>query len=191
MANLDLLSIIFIAIGLSFDCFAVALSGSIALGRTPTAQLLRLSSTFGGFQALMCILGWLAGQTVVNFIAEYDHWVAFGLLAFVGGRMLWEAFHDEEEHEKNADITKGLLLLTVSIATSIDSLAVGLSFAFLEVNIWLASIIIGIIAFSITALGFSLGRKAGEFIGKRAEAIGGVILIVIGFRILIEHLLES
>jgi len=191
MANLDLLSIIFIAIGLSFDCFAVALSGSIALGKTSAAPLLRLSSAFGVFQALMCIIGWLAGQTVVNFIADYDHWVAFGLLAFIGGRMLWEAFHDQEEHEKNADITRGLLLLTVSIATSIDSLAVGLSFAFLHVNIWLASLIIGIVAFSVTAVAFSLGRKAGEFIGKRAEAIGGVILILIGLRILIEHLLES
>ena len=128
---------------------------------------------------------------MVNFIAEYDHWVAFGLLAFVGGRMLWEAFHDREEHEKNADITRGFLLLTVSIATSIDSLAVGLSFAFLQVNIWLASFIIGIIAFSVTAIAFSVGRKAGELMGKRAEAIGGVILILIGIRIVIEHLLDS
>jgi len=191
MANLDLFSIILIAIGLSFDCFAVALSGSIALSKTSAAPLLRLSSAFGVSQALMCIIGWLAGQTVVNFIAEYDHWVAFGLLAFVGGRMLWEAFHDKEEHDKNADITRGLLLITVSIATSIDSLAVGLSFAFLQVNIWLASTTIGIIAFSITAVGFSLGRKAGELIGKRAEAIGGVILVLIGLRILIEHLLEN
>jgi putative Mn2+ efflux pump MntP len=191
VGNLDILSIILIAIGLSFDCFAVALSGSIALGKTSPAPLFRLSTAFGGFQAIMCILGWLAGQTVVNFIAEYDHWVAFGLLAFVGGRMLWEAFHDEEEHEKNADITTGLLLLAVSFATSIDSLAVGLSFAFLQVNIWLASIIIGIVAFFITAVGFSLGRKAGELMGKRAEAIGGIILILIGIRIVIEHLLES
>jgi putative Mn2+ efflux pump MntP len=128
---------------------------------------------------------------VVNFIAQYDHWVAFGLLAIVGGRMLWEAFHDDHEHEDGGDITKGLLLLTVSVATSIDSLAVGLSFAFLKVNIWLASLTIGGIAFSITAVGFVLGRKAGELLGKRAEAVGGIILILIGLRILLEHLLEG
>jgi putative Mn2+ efflux pump MntP len=139
----------------------------------------------------MCILGWLAGQTVVNFIAQYDHWVAFGLLAIVGGRMLWEAFHHDDEHEESGDITRGLLLLTVSVATSIDSLAVGLSFAFLKVNIWLASLTIGGIAFSITAVGFLLGRKAGELLGKRAEAVGGIILILIGLRILLEHLLEG
>jgi putative Mn2+ efflux pump MntP len=191
MPNLDFLSIVLIGIGLSFDCFAVALSGSIALGKTSAVPLFRLSSAFGGFQALMCILGWLAGQTVVNFIAQYDHWVAFGLLAIVGGRMLWEAFHDDHEHEDGGDITKGLLLLTVSVATSIDSLAVGLSFAFLKVNIWLASLTIGGIAFSITAVGFVLGRKAGELLGKRAEAVGGIILILIGLRILLEHLLEG
>lgn len=134
----------------------------------------------------MCILGWLAGQTVVNFIAEYDHWVAFGLLAIVGGRMLWEAFHDEDKGHESADITNGLLLLTVSVATSIDSLAVGLSFAFLKVNIRLASLTIGVIAFSITAVGFLLGRRAGELLGKRAEAVGGIILILIGLRILLE-----
>lgn len=139
----------------------------------------------------MCILGWLAGQTVVNFIAEYDHWVAFGLLAIVGGRMLWEAFHDEDEGHESADMTNGLLLLTVSVATSIDSLAVGLSFAFLKVNIWLASLTIGVTAFTITAVGFLVGRKAGQLMGKRADVVGGIILILIGLRILIEHLLES
>jgi len=191
MSGADFLSVLFIALGLSADCFAVALSGSIAQGKTSAAPLFRLSSAFGGFQALMCILGWLAGQTVVNFIAEYDHWVAFGLLAIIGGRMLWEAFHDADEHEKSADITRGLLLLTVSVATSIDSLAVGLSFAFLQVNIWLASLTIGITAFTITALGFLVGRKAGQLMGKRAEAVGGIILILIGLRILIEHLLGN
>ncbi|MBM3154105.1 MAG: manganese efflux pump [Chloroflexi bacterium] len=191
MSSADFLSVLFIALGLSADCFAVALSGSIALGKTSAAPLFRLSTAFGGFQAIMCLLGWLAGQTVVNFIAEYDHWVAFGLLAIVGSRMLWEAFHDDDAREKNADITRGLLLLTVSLATSIDSLAVGLSFAFLQVNIWLASLTIGVTAFAVTALSFVVGRKAGQLMGKRAEAVGGIILILIGLRILIEHLLEG
>ena len=190
MPNLDFLSILFIALGLSADCFAVALGGSISLKTISPPQLFRLSSMFGLFQALMPVLGWLVGQTVVNLIADFDHWVAFALLVIVGGRMLWEAFHDDNQHQ-NADITRGLLLLTVSVATSIDALAVGLSFAFLKVNIWLASLTIGITAFVVTAVGFLLGRKAGELVGKRAEAVGGIILLIIGLRILVEHLLEG
>jgi putative Mn2+ efflux pump MntP len=137
----------------------------------------------------MPVLGWLAGRTVVEFIADYDHWVAFAMLAIVGGRMLWGAFRPERSQRKEVDITKGLLLITLSIATSIDALAVGLSFAFLNVNIALASPTIGAVAFVITIIGFKLGRRAGQRIGKRAEAIGGIIIIAIGLRILLSHIL--
>ncbi len=137
----------------------------------------------------MPVIGWLAGRTIVNFISSYDHWVAFGLLAFVGGKMLWESVHSEEEHEGKGDITRGFMLLTISIATSIDALAVGLSFAFLDVNIGVASLVIGVVACAITGLGFLLGRRAGKMLGKRAEAIGGLVLIGIGVRILVSHLL--
>ena len=151
-------------------------------------QIFRASLSFGLFQAIMPVLGWLAGRTFVAFIGSFDHWLAFGLLGFVGGRMIWESFHPERE-EKRTDITKGLILLTLSIATSIDALAVGLSFAFLKVNILTASLTIGITAFLITILGFLLGKKVGGFVGKRAELIGGLILIGIGVRILLMHLL--
>jgi putative Mn2+ efflux pump MntP len=137
----------------------------------------------------MPVLGWLAGRTFVDFIGSFDHWLAFGLLGFVGGKMLWESFHPEKE-QKPTDVTKGLMLLTLSIATSIDALAVGLSFAFLKVNILTASLTIGITCFIITIIGFIAGKKAGEFIGKRAELIGGLILIGIGIRILLIHLLS-
>ena len=189
MPNVHFLSILLIAIGLSADCFAVALSGSIS-GRTLSfLQVFRVSLSFGLFQAIMPVLGWLAGRTVVEFISGYDHWLAFGLLAFVGSRMIWESFRSKDGRRGDTDISKGFLLLTLSIATSIDALAVGLSFAFLKINIVLASSTIGIIAFLVTTLGFVLGRKVGSLIGKRAEIVGGVILLGIGLRIILEHIL--
>ena len=136
----------------------------------------------------MPVLGWLAGRTIVGYVENYDHWVAFALLAFVGGRMLWESFHSEHDTKKT-DVTRGMPLLVLSIATSIDAMAVGLSFAFLEVNMVVASLTIGIIAFLITATGFVIGKKSGKMLGKRAELIGGIILIAIGLRILLTHIL--
>jgi len=138
----------------------------------------------------MPVLGWLAGRTVVELIADYDHWVAFAMLAIVGGRMLWESFRPERSQGKEVDITRGLLLITLSIATSIDALAVGLSFAFLNVDIALASPTIGAIAFVVTITGFRLGKRTSKLIGKRAEAIGGIILLAIGLRILLGHILQ-
>ena len=137
----------------------------------------------------MPVLGWLAGNTIVEFISDYDHWLAFGLLGFVGGRMVWESFHSRDGKSTDRDVTKGLMLLTLSIATSIDALAVGLSFAFLKVNIVVATITIGITAFLVTTIGLIIGKKVGSLVGKRAECVGGVILIVIGLRILLEHML--
>ena len=188
--NGDFLSVFLIALGLSADCFAVALSGSISNINHSWTRLLRVSFSFGLFQALMPVLGWLAGRTVVEFIADYDHWVAFALLAIVSGRMLWESFRPKRSQEKKVDITKGFLLLTLSIATSIDALAVGLSFAFLSVNIALASPTIGVVAFLTTTIGFMVGKRASKVIGKRTEAIGGVILLAIAFRILLSHILQ-
>jgi putative Mn2+ efflux pump MntP len=182
------LSVLLIALGLSADCFAVALSASIANKNHPPVQVVRVSFSFGFFQALMPVLGWLVGRTIVDFVAGFDHWVAFALLGFVGGRMLWESFH-HRENEKPVDISRGWLLLTLSIATSIDALAVGLAFAFEDVNIWLASATIGITCIIISAIGFLAGRKAGEIFGKRAEIVGGLILIGIGIQIVLEHML--
>jgi putative Mn2+ efflux pump MntP len=188
MSELDIPSILFIALGLSADCFAVALSGSISMRSVSLLQRLRTSLTFGFFQALMPILGWLAGRTVVNLIADYDHWVAFILLALIGVKMIWESTRNKENRNK-VDITGGLILLTLAVATSIDALAVGVTFAFLKVRIVLASSLIGIVAFIITMFSFAIGGKAGKLIGKRAETIGGVILIIIGLRVLLTHIL--
>lgn len=186
---MDLLSILLIAVGLSPDCFAVALSSSIAIQRFSYFQLLRISFAFGFFQFLMPILGWLAGQTIIEIIAQYDHWVALVLLTAVGARMIWEATRSGDSRTQSTDVTKGVVLLTLSVATSIDALAVGLSFAFLEIDIMAASITIGIVTFLITGIGFLLGRKVGSVIGKRAKLVGGVILIGIGLRIVLTHIL--
>ncbi len=187
--GMEFLSIFLVALGLAADCFAVAFSGSISMRTLSFLKVFRVSLAFGIFQGLMPVLGWLAGRTVVELIADYDHWLAFTLLALVGGRMIWESFRSRDGHSKNTDITKGFLLLTLSVATSIDALAVGLAFAFVKINIVLASSTIGVVAFVATVVGFLLGRKAGHLIGRRAEAIGGVILIAIGIKILLEHIL--
>jgi len=188
MAQLDLASLLLIAVGLSADCFAVALGVSVS-GGVSSRRLLRTALAFGAAQTLMTAVGWAVGSTIVDFIASYDHWVAFGLLAIIGGRMLWESLHSEESEARAKDATRGFALLLLSVATSIDALAVGLSFAFLEVNIALAALTIGGVAFAITTLGFVLGRKASHVLGRRAEAVGGLILLGIGLRILLTHLL--
>jgi putative Mn2+ efflux pump MntP len=189
MTNTDMLSVILIAFGLSADCFAVAVSSSFAIRTVFHIQILRASLSFGIFQALMPFLGWLAGRTIVELISGFDHWIAFLLLAGVGGKMIWESFNSDNGDNKKTDITKGLPLLILSLATSIDAFAVGLTFAFLEINIALASATIGITAFIISIIGFIIGRKAGKLIGRRAEIVGGIVLIGIGLRVLLTHIL--
>jgi len=152
-------------------------------------QVLRVSLSFGLFQAGMLILGWLLGQTIVDTIESFAHWVAFGLLALVGARMIWESLHSDEDDAKRTDITKGIALLTLSIATSIDSLAVGLSLAFLESRLLIAAISIGSVAFLFTAAGFYFGRRIGSLFGRWAEVLGGVVLIGLGLRILLTEVL--
>ncbi|MEE8419642.1 MAG: manganese efflux pump MntP family protein [Dehalococcoidales bacterium] len=189
MSGLEGLSVLVIALGLSADCFAVTLSGSITMRTVSLIQTLRTAFTFGLFQALMPVLGWLAGRTVVDLIGGYDHWVAFTLLSLIGARMIWQSLRGEEA-AKQVDITRGLTLITLAVATSIDALAVGLTFAFLDVNIVSAALIIGAVAFIISVFGFFLGKRAGRLLGRRAEAFGGIILIAIGLRILLTHIIQ-
>jgi manganese efflux pump family protein len=185
----EYVSTFFIALSLSADCFAVSLGAGCGQSKIRYIRVFRTALAFGIAQAVMPTLGWLAGRTVFVYIAGLDHWIAFGLLAVVGGRMIWEAFKGKEDDKAGMDITRGWLLFILAVATSIDALAVGLSLAFLKTNIWLAALIIGVMAFSISNLGFYLGRKAGDTLGKRAKFIGGLILIGIGLRVLISHLL--
>jgi manganese efflux pump family protein len=179
--------IIGIAFGLAMDAFAVAIAAGLSLRQLHGHQVFRLAFHFGLFQFMMPILGWLAGQTMHRWIAAFDHWVAFALLAFIGGKMFRESFH-EERREAGDDPTRGWLLLTLSIATSIDALAVGLSLAFLRVSIWMPSVVIGVVAATMTALGMTFGSRLGARFGKWAERTGGLVLIGIGLRILVSHL---
>ncbi|MFC1998286.1 manganese efflux pump MntP family protein [Chloroflexota bacterium] len=188
MNSVDTLSIFIIAIGLAIDCFVVSVSGSIALRKVSPIRMLRVAFSFGVFQAGMTAIGWLVGQIVVDLIESFDHWIAFGLLALVGLKMLWESFRADTDSKK-VDVTKWLTLLVLSIATSIDALAVGVSFAFLTVNLAYACTVIGTAAFVLSIAGLALGKKLGKIVGKRAEIIGGIVLIGIGIRILLEHML--
>jgi putative Mn2+ efflux pump MntP len=182
------LTLIGIAIGLAMDAFAVAIAAGLALGEVSARQTLRLAWHFGLFQALMPVVGWLAGLTVASWIEPLDHWIAFGLLAAIGGKMIYEALRDHGDVRDRADPTKGWSLILLSIATSIDALAVGLSLALLDVAIWYPAIVIGLVAGGFTAAGLHLGRRFGSLLGRRVEIVGGAILIAIGLRILVEHL---
>jgi putative Mn2+ efflux pump MntP len=181
------LTLLGIAVGLAMDAFAVAIGAGIQLREVTPRQTFRLAWHFGLFQAFMPILGWLAGLTLVGFIAPVDHWIAFGLLGFIGGKMIYEAMKPEEEVDR-CDPTKGWSLVMLSIATSIDALAVGLSLAVLGVEIWYPALVIGIVAGALTIVGLELGTRFGGLLGRRMEVVGGLILIGIGVKILIEHL---
>lgn len=183
---MSLLEILLIAVGVSADAFAVSLSQGVTLRRFRWRDALLIAGLFGIFQALMPLLGWLLGKGFADAISGVDHWIAFGLLALIGGKMLWEAFHDDEDEddEQSLDL-RGLLILAV--ATSIDALAVGVSFAVLPVNLPLALTVIGVVTFVISLVGVRLGRSVGSWLGKPAEILGGLILIGIGVRILLSH----
>ena len=184
---MNFFSILVIALGLGMDAFSVALTVSAVRTPVTTGQVLRMSGAFGVFQFIMPLAGWIAGRTVADIIAGYDHWIAFILLACVGGKMIWESFSKGDEIRVN-DPTKGWMLLMLAVATSIDALAVGLSFAFLKVSIIQASSVIGIAAFVMTMTGMAFGHRMGRFIGKRMETMGGLVLIGIGLKLLLEHL---
>jgi putative Mn2+ efflux pump MntP len=169
------------------DAFAVALGTGAVLSRLTGRHLFRLGFHFGLFQALMPVIGWLAGLTIMQWVEAWDHWIAFSLLAIIGGRMIYEAFSDEEKTD-DRDPTKGLSLVLLSIATSIDALAVGFSLSVIGVSIWMPALVIGLVAGVLTIAGMLLGGRIGDRWGSRVEILGGLVLIAIGAKILIEHL---
>jgi putative Mn2+ efflux pump MntP len=185
---MGILEIVLIAIGLAMDAFAV----SLGVGTTRHAKgyraSIRMSFHFGLFQALMPIIGWFAGTTIAPLIAVFDHWVAFALLVIVGVRMIQSGLSPEAEpHE--SDPTRGFTLVLLSVATSIDAFAVGLSLAMLGVTIWYPVVVIGVVTVFLSFLGSRLGNRLGLQFGKVTEIIGGGVLILIGIRVVIAHLL--
>lgn len=178
-----------LAVALAMDAFAVAVATGLNLKTVNVRQTFRLSWHFGLFQALMPILGWSGGSLVRVFIAAYDHWVAFALLVFVGGHIIKEAFEHKENDCRKNDPTTGVTLVMLSVAVSIDALAVGLSLAMLEVSIFFPALIIGVVAFVFTVLGLHVGKMICRFshLVRYAEIAGGVILWLIGLNILHQH----
>lgn len=184
---MSFLEILLIAVGLAMDAFAVSIcagTNELTKGKRPT---FRLSFHFGLFQFLMPIVGWLLGFGVQRYIEDYDHWVVLALLSYVGIKMIKSGF-DKNPDIRKGDLSKGMNLVVVSIATSLDALAVGISLAMLQSGIWYPSIIIGVITAGLSVLGVQLGNKLGTKFGKKMEILGGIILILIGIRILISHL---
>lgn len=184
---MNLIAVIFIAVGLGVDAFSVAIGIGATNNKKSWAPVLRLAASFGLFQFFMPVAGWLAGLTVVEIIESFDHWIAFALLALVGGKMIWEGFEKEGDEEKD-DQTRGWPLLMLSIATSIDALAVGFSFSILKNPILFPAVIIGIVCFLMTVTGMVFGKVLAKIFGKKVEIFGGLVLIAIGVKILADHL---
>lgn len=184
---MNILTIIPIALALAMDAFAVSISAGITSKESKLKTALIVALFFGTFQAIMPVIGWLAGNSLVNFISEIDHWLAFGLLCLIGCRMIYESFN--KDHDKNIINSQNLyILFLLAIATSIDALAVGITFAFLDVSILFPVIIIGTITFVLSFSGVIIGKKLGELFKNRILIVGGIILILIGLNIVIEHL---
>ena len=178
-----------IALALAMDAFAVSVSAAATLSSVTWRHYFRLSFHFGLFQFLMPVIGWALGVSVRGYIETWDHWIAFAMLSLVGLNMLREAWFGEEEEASSGDPTRGVQLVMLAVATSIDAMAVGLSFAMIGVPVWGPSIIIGLVCAAVTAAGVKLGRILGgtRLLGNKVAVLGGLVLIGIGIKILHEH----
>jgi manganese efflux pump family protein len=185
--DLPWLSLLGIALGLAMDAFAVSIAAGLTVNAVTPRHVFRVAFHFGLFQFMMPVVGWLAGGPLAKQVGGFDHWLAFVLLACVGGKMLWEA-RSGKHRSNRRDPTRGLTLVTLSLATSLDALAVGLSMALLGVRIWIPSVVIGIVTAALSAIGITCGSRIGSRWEHWAEAAGGVVLILIGLRVLFAHL---
>ncbi|MCX6280930.1 MAG: manganese efflux pump MntP family protein [Bacteroidetes bacterium] len=183
---MNFIELLLIAIGLSMDCFAVSLSFG-AQKKLNRNDILKFSFFFAFFQALMPVIGWMVGNAVNIYLSDVDHWIAFGILAAIGLRMIYEAFGSEDK-KRSVDIREWKILLTLSLATSIDALITGVSFGFIKVNILLAVITIALITFLNSVAGAYVGKRSIHISPKGAEIIGGLVLIGIGVKIVLQHL---
>lgn len=195
---MTILEIIILAIALAMDCFTVSIACGLAQKKVVRGPMTAMIFLFGIFQGGMTLAGWYGGSLFSNIVRPIDHWIAFALLAYLGGKMVYEAYRPKEDEEECSACKKGLLrtrnLITMAVATSIDALAVGVSFAFLAVSsmrLYTACLIIALASSLFTLLGLGIGIFAGKRIKFPVEALGGIILIGIGIKILIEHLSEA
>jgi len=182
------ITIMVLAVGLSMDALAISIVSGSVCKHLNVKHALRIGAFFGGFQAFMPLVGALAGLTMRQYIADYDHWAAFAILCAVGGKMLYESAKIKSE-KTGLDVANVFVLLVLSIATSIDALAVGITLPFLKVPLGIAAAIIGSVTFTLSYLGVFIGKKFGHLFESRIEAIGGLILIGLGIKIVLEHIL--
>jgi putative Mn2+ efflux pump MntP len=182
------LELILIALGLSMDAFAVSLCKGMGMRRLQMRAAAVIALFFGGFQAMMPLVGWLLGKQFESYITGVDHWIAFGLLAFIGGKMIYEVYKKDSCPSGGADGVNIRELLLLAVATSLDALAVGITLAFLQVSILSAVSLIGIVTFLLSFTGVGIGFKFGAKLQSKAGLLGGTVLILIGLKILLEHL---
>lgn len=190
---MDIITLLFIAAGLAMDAFAVSVSNGMIIKKARIREAMIFGLFFGVFQFLMPIIGWRFGKAFAGYMAAYDHWIAFLLLAITGGNMIRETFEDYEVQliETNRKNLTVINMLSLAVATSIDALAVGVSFAFINMDILISAAMIGIVTFTLSFSGVFLGRRIGDLFKTRAERLGGLILILIGVRIVAEHLMAE
>lgn len=186
---MSIIELFILAVGLSMDAFAVSICKGLSVSRLRPRHAIIAGAWFGGFQALMPLIGWALGRQFESFIKSVDHWIAFALLAVIGANMIREALKNEEEELNDSFSFK--VMLPLAIATSIDALAVGVTFAFLSVSIVPAILLIGVTTFAFSAAGIKIGNVFGAKYKSKAEFVGGVILILLGIKILIEHLVTG
>ncbi len=184
---MSLFTLVLTAFGLAMDAFAVSITSGIVINHLQIKNALKIGLFFGFFQGFMPLIGWLAGIKFSDYIVQFDHWVAFIVLGFIGIKMIYESFKEDEE-KSDFNPLNNKVLFFLAIATSIDALAVGVSFAFLKVSILYSVIVIGVITFLTSFLGVYIGKKSGELLKRKAEITGGIILTLIGTKILLEHL---
>ena len=185
---MGILELAVLAVGLSMDAFAVSICKGLALKKIRVRHMATVGAWFGGFQALMPLIGYFLGSMFADSIRAFDHWVAFALLALIGGNMIREALSGEAECEECDNALGFKTMLVMAVATSIDALAVGISLAMVSANIWVSVVFIGVVTFLLSGLGVKLGSVFGAKYKSKAELAGGVILILLGLKILLEHL---
>ena len=188
---MSVFEIILISIGLAMDAFGVSIGKGLTMPVGENGRKVTLAFLFGLFQFLMPVIGWLIGRQFIDVISEWDHWIIFGLLGYLGIAMIREGLSDDDDEDYDKQFLGAWEMIMLSVATSLDAMAVGLTFAFLPINVWEASTMIGVITFGISLVGVYLGKFMGQFVGKYADILGGGVLILIGTKILLQHLVLS
>lgn len=191
MTLMEWITVCGIGVGLAMDAFAVSVVSGSVFRELKVGHVFRMAFFFGAFQAFMPLIGYAAGQTVAEYIDDIDHWVAFGLLVIIGGKMIFESLKFEQVEKRAQDPANLMVVLTLGLATSIDALAVGITLSLVTESILAAVAVIGVITFVLSYAGVQIGRRARHFLEGKIEIVGGVILILIGLKILLSHLLTN